>query len=141
LLYRIPVFLSLLACQLQYKITDEWSRAISDRLNAEFGPGGRVEGIYAYMNALAAQAFAHTQALGSFRSGREPVRLGNAPPTQTIGSGGIPKTMEKTSPIKPYSSPSGGGIQIQVDLSQDLEARVIDQTKTEIADVFVRQVK
>lgn len=132
----------------EWTITDEWAKAIGDRLNQEFGPGGRVEQIYNYMIAYAAQVAGQLQASmaasGSFgpwlRGGVTEEETSNLRTETPIID--PPNRYFPRPPVPPSNSVSSANsnrssTQIEVILSPDLEARVINKSLGQMAEVVI----
>jgi hypothetical protein len=141
----------------QYDITATWAAAISARLNQEFGPGGVVDQIYAYMLQSAANTVAQLNAINAAASrgfvGGGTVGAGIG---FSAGTGGLetdtpvdtnlppPITGLDTGPFTPaftVNPSEGGTTTIEVLLSPDLEAGIIDKTKDDLAEVFVGTIR
>lgn len=138
----------------EYNLTAEWAEAIRQKLAAEFGPGGYVEGIYKYMMQMIADMTAATTGLnlpsttGNYGEPRNPNVPGYASggtayankPT-LVKFGEVPEIATFT-PLSQMNSwggkgGMGGKVRIELLLSPDLEARVMDSTLSEVANVMV----
>lgn len=126
------------------KIIEEFSRA--------YGPGGEVEKLYKYLMQMVGTAMAASAMLGTVIPGTAPYVPTTPPasiPSNPPTGGGpnqnksiIPMPTSPTTPSGGKSLGNGSGqLAIELFLSPDLQARIINNTLNEVANVLVNVQK
>jgi hypothetical protein len=140
---------------LQYTITDTQMKSIYDNINAYLGKNGYVDSVYTYIIARMMQVYAAMSSLGGATTTPADTPLGyghgngmakggslfaNTPTSVTFGEAGPELAMFMPlgsgfagSPSASFAGGSGGNIQLQVTLDDNLQAQIVNTTLNNVA--------
>jgi hypothetical protein len=140
---------------LQYTITDTQMKSIYENINAYLGKNGYVDSVYTYIIARMMQVYAAMSSLGGATTTPADTPLGyghgngmakggslfaNTPTSVTFGEAGPELAMFMPlgsgfagSPSASFAGGSGGNIQLQVTLDDNLQAQIVNTTLNNVA--------